>query len=167
MAKQLVTRMFGNESNFSHLKLSQQMKNILAVALLVSSFLFASCEKEEMNANEVAFTATLSGSEEVPAFNTMASGTLNGIFNTDTKILSFTVTYTGMTPVAWHLHKAARGSNGPVVFDLGSTFTSPYMWQTTALTAEQEADLMAGMYYINIHSALSPSGEIRGQLMMK
>lgn len=143
------------------------MKNILAMALVVSSILFASCEKEEMNANEVAFTATLSGSEEVPAFNTMASGTLNGTFNTETKILAFTVNYTGMTPVAWHLHKAAKGSNGPVVFDLGTSFPSPYMWQTTALTAEQEADLMAGMYYLNIHSALSPSGEIRGQLMKK
>ena len=41
------------------------------------------------------------------------------------------------------------------------------MWQKTAQTAEQESDLMAGMYYLNIHSALSPSGEIRGQLMKK
>jgi CHRD domain len=33
------------------------------------------------------------------------------------------------------------------------------------LTAAQEADLEAGKYYVNIHTAANKGGEIRGQLM--
>jgi hypothetical protein len=32
------------------------------------------------------------------------------------------------------------------------------------LNAEQEADLKAGLYYVNLHSATYTDGEIRGQL---
>ena len=56
---------------------------------------------------------------------------------------------------------------GPVVFDLGTSFSSPATLISTALTAEQEADLKAGLYYVNIHSKIAPSGEIRTQLSAK
>jgi CHRD domain len=67
----------------------------------------------------------------------------------------------------WHIHKGAVGVAGPVVLDLGTTFTSPFSFSTSALTAEQEADLKAGLYYVNIHTIAVPSGEIRGQLAVQ
>lgn len=141
------------------------MKRILTIAILLAGITLASCKKDEVASSDVAFMAMLSGAEEVPAVTTTATGMLDGVYNKDTKILTYTLTYSGMTPTAWHIHKGLKGANGGVIFGLGTTFSSPFKSATIALTAEQETDLMAGNYYVNFHSAKSPSGEIRGQLL--
>ncbi|MBA4851989.1 CHRD domain-containing protein [Emticicia sp. BO119] len=143
------------------------MKKILMIASILSVMFVASCKKEEVNSNEVKFGASLWGAEEVPAVTTNATGTFDATYNKETRILTYTVTYTGITPTAWHIHKGAAGVAGPVVFNFGQTFTSPFNAATVALTTDQETDLMNGMYYVNIHSSKSPSGEIRGQLLKK
>lgn len=112
---------------------------------------------------ETKVTAILSGANEVPQNTTSATGTVSGTYNEETNMLEMRITYQQMTPTAWHIHEAAKGSNGPVILNLGTTFTSPYTY-TNTLTEEQEDDLLDGMYYVNIHSAAYPNGEIRGQL---
>ncbi len=104
---------------------------------------------------------------QLAAVNSKAKGTVSGSFNQTTKILTITINYSDITPTAWHIHKGAVGVAGPVVFDLGTSFSSPATLISTALTAEQEADLKAGLYYVNIHSKIAPSGEIRAQLSAK
>ncbi len=141
------------------------MKRILTLAILLAGITLASCKEDEVVSSDVAFMAMLSGAEEVPAVTTTASGMLDGVYNKDTKIFTYTLTFSGMTPTAWHIHKGAKGTNGGVIFGLGTTFTNSFKSATVALTAEQETDLMAGNYYVNFHSAKSPSGEIRGQLL--
>ena len=96
-----------------------------------------------------------------------AQGTVTGKFNNSTKILTVQISYLGLTPTIWHIHKGAAGVAGPVVFDLGKNFVSPFSFTTSALDAAQEADLKSGLYYVNIHSAAAPGGEIRGQLTVK
>jgi CHRD domain len=141
------------------------MKLLLSFFLLVAVTTF-SCKKEEAVVSpDVKFMAMLSGAEEVPAVTTTASGMFDGVFNKNTKILTYTITYSGITPVAWHIHKAVKGTNGGVSFNLGTAFSTPYKNSTIALTPEQEADLMAGGFYVNVHSAKNTSGEIRGQLL--
>lgn len=141
------------------------MKNLFAIAILMVGFTLTSCKKDEVVSSDVAFMAMLSGAEEVPAVTTTASGMFDGVYNKDTKILTYTITYSGITPTAWHIHKAAKGVTGGVIFNFGTSFSSPFKSATVALTAEQETELMAGNYYVNMHSAKSPSGEIRGQLL--
>jgi CHRD domain len=104
---------------------------------------------------------------QLAAVNSKGKGTVSGSFNQTTKILTITLNYSDVTPTAWHIHKGDVGVAGPVVFDLGTTFTTPATLTSTALTAEQETDLKAGLYYVNIHSKIAPSGEIRGQLSAK
>jgi hypothetical protein len=38
---------------------------------------------------------------------------------------------------------------------------------TATLTAAQSADLLAGKWYVNLHTAANGGGEIRGQALVK
>jgi hypothetical protein len=42
--------------------------------------------------------------------------------------------------------------------------TSPVTGGPTTLTADQVKDLLAGKYYVNVHTVKNPAGEIRGQI---
>lgn len=126
---------------------------------------------------ELNVTTSLSGANEVPANASTATGEVTGTLDQETMILKLNITYSDsamadttasdslkpFVPTAWHIHKAPVDSSGSVVIDLGSTFTSPYAF-TDTLTAEQMKDLKDGKYYLNIHTADHPMGEIRGQL---
>jgi hypothetical protein len=48
---------------------------------------------------------------------------------------------------------------------LNSTFVGTWQRSEIKLTDAQAADLLAGRWYVNIHTAQFPNGEIRGQLM--
>jgi hypothetical protein len=138
------------------------MKKIALLGFFLVTLVMGCKDKEEMTP-DTAVTATLAGSAEVPANVSKSTGKVDGTYNEETKMLTLKITYTGFTPVAWHIHKAAAGVNGGVIFNIGTTFTSPFMFMQT-LNAEQLSDLKAGLYYVNLHSATFPNGEIRGQL---
>lgn len=153
------------------------MNKLISLSLIIISvFLTASCAKEEVIADQIIssklegnnnilyVTTALLGTNEVPAVTTTATGEASGTFNRTTKILNLTVNYTGITLTGWHIHKAAVGANGGVVFNFGTTFTSPFLFTSPAFTAAQETDLTTGLNYLNLHSAKVPGGEIRGQL---
>lgn len=152
------------------------MKKHLFYSIILVSALAIGCKKDETIPDQVVSSTlagdsnilyaqtTLSGSNEVPAVTTTATGDALGTFNKTTKILSLTVNYAGITPTGWHIHKAAVGVAGGVIFNFGTEFKSPFVFTSAALTAAQEADLVGGLNYVNIHSAKAAGGEIRGQL---
>lgn len=110
--------------------------------------------------------ATLTGAEEVPPVATGARGMAEVQFNTNTNALSWKVTYSGLSGPATgaHIHgPAGPGQNAGVVVPFANVTMQPIQGQTT-LTAAQVADLVAGRWYVNVHSAAHPAGEIRGQL---
>jgi hypothetical protein len=135
----------------------------LAVSLLLITAI--SCKKDEEPDPNVTFTATLSGANESTPNSSTATGTATLVFNTTTKIFTLTVNHTITTPTAGHIHKAAVGVSGPVVFGFTAPVTSPISYTSPVLDATQEADLNAGLYYVNIHTAAFGAGEIRGQLV--
>ncbi|MCA8955671.1 MAG: CHRD domain-containing protein [Planctomycetes bacterium] len=108
------------------------------------------------------FFARLEGAQQVPPVSTTADGTACVRLNPD-NTLTYITTTTGLTATAAHFHRAAKGTNGPVV--IGFT-GGPTTWSgtTRALTATEIADLRAGLWYVNVHTAANPGGEIRGQL---
>lgn len=119
-------------------------------------------------ADTVMFTSTLSSSAEVPPNTSGGSGTLEATLDQGTRELSWKATYTGLSGPATmaHFHGPAMpGANAGVVLPF-KEITSPLSGKAT-LTAEQVADLMAGKWYANVHTAQNPGGEIRGQVMVK
>lgn len=114
------------------------------------------------------FTATLQGSQEVPANASTGLGTVIVNYNSSTKALVLTGNYQNLSSAATasHVHgPAAPGTNASVLFVLTNTGgTSGTLSSSVVLTPTQELDLFAGNLYVNVHSANFPGGELRGQL---
>jgi CHRD domain len=117
-----------------------------------------------------AFKADLKGSTEVPPNQTTGSGSVTATYDPATKQLTWNGTFSGLTgpATAAHIHGPAEaGKNAGVaawISEKGKPLESPFKGSAT-LTDAQASDLMAGLLYINIHTAANPGGELRGQLM--
>ena len=110
--------------------------------------------------------ATLDGKSEVPANTSAGKGTAEIDYDPSSKKVSWKVTYSGLSgpATAAHFHGPAEaGKNASVAVAIPNAGTSPVEGSAT-LTDAQAADLVAGKYYINIHTAANPAGEIRGQV---
>lgn len=116
-------------------------------------------------AETVKYKATLSGASEVPANTTMGTGSADVTYDTASKKLTYTVTYSGLTgdAVAAHFHGPAEaGKNAGLELPI-TVGPSPIKGEAT-LNDKQAADLAGGMWYVNIHTKANPAGEIRGQV---
>lgn len=116
------------------------------------------------SAQTTTYTAQMTGAQEVPANDSKGTGTATVTLNGST--ITYDVTYSGLTgpATAGHIHgPAAPGANAGVVVPFQNAGTSP-IHGTATLTDAQKADLAAGKYYANIHTAAHGGGEIRGQL---
>jgi len=140
------------------------------LAVFVVFSVFASCGKYDdvpfpytLNPN-IVFKATLSGAQEAPANASTATGQATLIYDSTAKVFTLSVTHTIAAPTNGHIHKGVIGVSGPAVFPF-SSFTSPISYTSPVITATEEADLKANLYYVNIHTAAFPGGEIRGQLI--
>ena len=143
----------------------KRLITLLAIPIIFSSIV--SCDKDDDDPVDpnVTFAATLNGASEAPTPNaSTATGTATLVYNSTTKIFTITVTHNIAAPTNGHIHKGAVGVGGPPVFPF-TTFTSPIVYTSAALDATQEHDLYDGLYYVNIHTAAYPGGEIRGQLI--
>jgi len=117
----------------------------------------------------VAFTTQLRGANEVPANASAGTGTVDAALNKDTMLLRWKVSYSGLTgnATAGHFHgPAAVGANSGVALGWANPIANG-MEGSATLTAAQAADLMAGKWYANIHTAANPGGEVRGQMTVR
>ena len=127
------------------------------------------------------FRTTLLSSNEIPAHDTPAHGSVQYHVANDGLSVSFKLHVTDISNVvAGHIHLAPEGVNGPVVVPLVSTsacttlpngimcsgtFTAANL--TGPLAGHPLSDLLTAMEngdtYTNVHTTQFPGGEVRGQ----
>jgi hypothetical protein len=117
-------------------------------------------------AETITLSADLKGSNEVPPNNSPATGKAEATLDSETRNLTYTITFSDLTGPALgaHFHGPVEaGKNAGIVLPF-KTVLSPIQG-TATLTENQAADLLAGKWYANIHTAANPGGELRGQMM--
>ena len=116
------------------------------------------------------YTGTLSGANEVPANASTATGsytvTLDDVANS--VIVSLTFAGLAANASAGHIHCCAGiGVNAPVVIPFTgfpAALSGSYTNTFTGVSATNVNGIKGGLAYVNIHNALFPGGEIRGQI---
>ena len=117
-------------------------------------------------AEMVSFKADMKGASEVPPTDSKGTGSVAATYDTASKTLTWKGDYSGLTdkPTMAHFHgPAAVGKNADVAVPI-TNIATPFDG-TATLTDAQAADLMAGQWYVNVHTAAHPNGEIRGQVL--
>jgi hypothetical protein len=110
------------------------------------------------------------GAQLTSTTNPQAKGDATVMVDPATKTAKWRVNYSGLSGPATmaHFHgPAAPGQNAPPVVWLspqGQPVPPNTIEGQATLNEQQMADLMAGKYYINVHTAANPGGEIRGQV---
>jgi len=141
---------------------------------LVSALVLSACGSIPMSDSSApmtmslrTFRATLSSAAEVPANASAGTGSLEASFDKASGVLKWKLSYSGLTGPATmaHFHGPAMpGANAGVAVPFPSA-ASPAEGSAT-LTPAQVTDLMAGKWYVNVHTAQYPGGEIRGQVLV-
>jgi len=149
------------------------------VVLLTSSLLTA-CDKidfkdlfDKKPKKEVTkIDLPVNGAQEVPVVVTSASGLMNVSYIKKEKRLYYKVTWNNLTgvPVGAHIHgESTKGVNAAVKHPftdlipktVSGSFTNSVLVDEVSI---KEEGLLKGLYYLNIHTAKFPGGEIRGQI---
>lgn len=105
----------------------------------------------------------LSGAQEVPPIQGDMSGSGTVTINDDGSV-SASISASGFTPTAAHIHQGKAGTIGKVIVPFtkqGDKFVAP---AGAKLTPDQMKAFKDGDLYVNIHSAAHPVGEVRAQL---
>ena len=111
--------------------------------------------------------ANLSGAQEVPPNSSAGTGTGTFMVNPFTRAVAGRMTWKGVVATDAHIHNAAPGVAGAIVVrgtvttgDNGSLVIN----SSTPLADNLLAAFIVNNLYYNVHSAIVPAGEIRGQL---
>lgn len=149
-------------------KLNSLLRSLAAAALLAAP-LAASADHLRPH---LLLSARLSGDQEVPAVATAAQGVAGFTLNETRDTLFVQAAFNGLSGAITgaHLHDGAVGATGPVIISLVPTVRGNRLsgFVTGAdLTPARRAKILLGKYYVNIHTAANPNGEIRGQVRLE
>lgn len=138
----------------------------LAVITVLTAATLTGCGVLDRQSNLVTFTTQLRAANEVPPNVSPGTGSVDAVLDKNTNLFRWKVSFSGLTgaPTAAHFHgPAAIGANAGVALAWPAPIRSPMEGRAT-LTPAQAADLTAGRWYANIHTARNPGGEVRGQM---
>ena len=122
-----------------------------------------------VRAETIFFKAELNASSQTPPNDSKGTGSVTASYDTNSKVLSWKGTHSGLTGdvTSAHFHgPATAGRSADVAIWLsikGAPLPTSFEGQAT-LPDTHANDMMAGLWYVNIHTAKYPGGELRGQL---
>jgi hypothetical protein len=134
----------------------------------VAATALAGCGMMGTSSDLTRFSGAMNAASEVPPNMTRGSGTAEASLDRSNNVLKYKITYSGLSGPATmaHFHgPAPAGANAGVVVPFANA-ASP-IEGSAILTPAQAADLNSGKWYVNIHTAANPAGEIRGQMLPK
>ncbi len=115
---------------------------------------------------DMTYNVSLTGSQEVPAVDTMSEATAVVEIDEDLPAFSVSVDVSGLTDVTGvHVHDGGLGMNGPVAFPLTDVGDGTYVLTQTNISPSNLDALTSGEWYLNVHTEANPSGEVRGQIV--
>ncbi len=133
----------------------------------IHAFVFGMVLVQGASAQQLCFRADLDGTQQTPPNTSTATGTAWGIMDRASNRLDCDVRFTGIAPgpYAVHIHgMAPPGSGGvPPIHAMPLDTQGLSVWN---FAENQEADIIAGLTYWNVHSQLYVPGEIRGQFTL-
>jgi hypothetical protein len=136
-------------------------RRVLLAAVLSTAFVTVA------SADTVSYSAKLTGAKEVPKTTSKGTGMLDATFDTQTKMLKYTLTFDGLSgpATAAHIHGPAKKTeNAGVVAPLGEKSPTSPVTGSLTLTDDQAKLLKETKLYVNVHTAANPGGEIRGPI---
>jgi hypothetical protein len=158
------------------------MKRFIAAFILIAPVLFIACTKggtlKTINGDQYTITSNASSKQMIPAIDTTSTGTLTGIYDEQTNILTFSITWTDLWRTASKdtissinfYGPASPTANGPLVRSLSFVNTNNPgianlgLAGLNGLTINEKKDFLAGNWYFTINTRKFPNGIIRGQL---
>jgi hypothetical protein len=139
-------------------------KFVLAIALVALAGCAGVREKmPDWMPGSGAIKVNLTGSEEVPPLSVPGSGS-GSLRVAEDGTLTGSVTTKDVQGTMAHIHRGAKGTNGPVIIPLdknGDTYSVP---AGRKLTPQQLEELKKGNLYVNVHTNRNKGGEVRGQI---
>ena len=121
---------------------------------------------------QTTYQAILTGSQEVPANGSTATGFGTVVLNAAGNQITVDESWTGLSApaTASHIHgPAGIGTNAAVLFTftgVPSATSGAIPEQVFSINATQVGYLQSGLLYMNVHDSIFPGGEIRGQLTL-
>lgn len=141
------------------------MRARLALSVALVGLVLAGCAHISADEGEL-YGAALTGEQQVPPVATAGSGDAEVRYDPRTQLVHWRVTHRGLSGPATgaHIHgPAGPGQNAGIVVPFANVNASPITGQLR-ITPEQLGQLSSGQWYVNVHTARHPGGEIRGQL---
>ncbi len=141
------------------------MRHPITTVIAVAVLTFTAAQAR---AEVIHYMASLDGASEVPPHDVPGKGVATADLDTVTRTFTYKVEYADLTgpAVAAHFHgPAAPGVNAPPVVMIAPPAMASPLTGSANLTDAQIADLNAGKWYVNVHTAANKGGEIRGQVM--
>jgi len=136
-------------------------KTIGAAAAMLAVLAIASPASAEM----MTMKLHLTGASEVPPNDSKGTGTADITYDTASKMLTWKVTYSGLSGPATmaHFHGPAEpGKNAGIMVPFKDVASGAQ--GSAKLTDAEAAALMDGKMYVNVHTKAHPGGEIRAQV---
>ena len=140
--------------------MGKQLKSILLSVALIGFALPGSAAVINLQANMDGAQANAGAGTGSPG---IGLGTIT--FDTGSNNLTWSITWSGLvgTPTLMHFHGPALPNQNAGV-QVGVGVAGPPVVGNAVIDAQQEADLLAGLWYLNLHTTAVAGGEIRGKV---